>query len=179
MVLTNMVNGPMYIFILAAVSRGRLDTLYALQQEAGLQPGGVMPVIRRLEEEGLLTRLEEGKRRRRMMKLTEKGEEFLGTEWTTGLDVKREVESILRNATVALLMGDPGLARAFLEDAARVRELRVGHSKPTVSTAEAAPIEFLAEMREVSESRRRTMEAALLREFATLLEEAEKNRNEE
>jgi len=169
----------METFILAAVSRGRLDTLYALQQEAGLQPGGVMPVIRRLEEDGLLTRLDEGKRRRRIMKLTVKGEEFLGSEWMTGLDARRELESILRDATVALLMGDLGFARCCLQEAARVREIKTGHSEPTVGSPEAAPIEFLAEMREVFESRRRTMEAGLLREFAKFLEEAEKKRNEE
>src|SRR3954454_23727883 len=114
MVLTNLVNGPMEMFILAAVSRGGLDTLYALQQEAGLQPGGIAPVIRRLEQEGLLTRLEGGKRRRRAMKVTEKGEEFLGSQWGNLIDDRRELESILRSATVALLMDGSGIACRFI-----------------------------------------------------------------
>ena len=96
----------------------------------------------------------------------------------TGLDVARELESVLRSATVALLMGDSGIARSFLESAASERELRTGQSTLTVNSPQAAPIEFLAEMRKNFESRRRSMEAALPHEFAEFLEEADQKRNE-
>src|SRR5580658_107937 len=45
---------------------------------------------------------EGGKRGRRIMTLTEAGEKALGDEWTNSLDPRREMESVLRSATVAL-----------------------------------------------------------------------------
>ncbi len=163
-------NGTMEIFILAAVSRGRLDTLYAMQQATGLQPGGLLPVIERLNKSGLLTRSEEAKRRRRTMKLTEIGEKFLQDEWKNSLDSNREVETILRGATVALFMGDIGTAFGFLLGSGIERDPRHGHPELSISSPVASPIEFLAEMRAVYEGRRRTMEAAVLEEFGEFLQ---------
>ncbi len=47
---------------MAAISRGGLNTLYALQQAAGLQPGSLTHVIRALIEAGFLVRSEGAKR---------------------------------------------------------------------------------------------------------------------
>ena len=55
-------------------------------------------------------------RGRRTMALTETGERFLAQEWRKGLDAGREIESVLRSATVALLMGDIGEASRFLSE---------------------------------------------------------------
>ena len=63
MVATNTLNdafGVMDTFTLAAISRGGLNTLYALQQAVGLQPGGLLPVIRRLQAHGLVARSDRG-----------------------------------------------------------------------------------------------------------------------
>jgi len=104
----------MPLFLLTLVSRGGLNTLYALQHQAGLQPGGVQPVLRQLERDGLLLRSEEGKRRRRAMVVTDKGEETLAAHWRTCLGFYIDVESVLRAATTSLLMGDQKAAYHYL-----------------------------------------------------------------
>jgi DNA-binding PadR family transcriptional regulator len=169
---------PMEVFLMAAISRGGLATLYALQQEAGLQPGNINPLLRDLEEAGLLERSEVPSRgrRRRTMALTEAGEKFLAERWTNCLDPNREIESILRSVTVALLMNDARTAFNFLRDSASERERHRGPKELGPASLERNPIDFHAEMRAVYASRRRAMEAAVLTEFArNLLKPAEIN----
>src|ERR1039458_5868436 len=89
-------NGPMEMFLMAAISRGCLNTLYALQKSVGLQPGNLAPVIKRLQECGFLTRSEAAKRRRKVMELTESGKAFLEGHWTECLSFSRDFESNLR-----------------------------------------------------------------------------------
>ncbi len=84
---------------MAAIARGGLRTLYALQQEAGRQPGSVKGVLGHLEAQGLLSRSVGTKRGRRDMTVTEAGEECLRNEWHQCLDPTREIESVLRSAT--------------------------------------------------------------------------------
>jgi DNA-binding PadR family transcriptional regulator len=108
----------MPLFLLALISKGGLRTLYDLQQQAALQPGGVQPVLRQLENEGFLTRSEEGKRRRRVMSVTEEGERLLAEQWPACMVFHSDVESVLRAATVALLMEQPHYARGYLLDSA-------------------------------------------------------------
>src|SRR5664279_2515283 len=94
----------MPIFLLTMISKGGLRTLYDLQQQAGLQPGGINPIVRQLENGGLLERSEEGKRRRRTMVVSTEGEKVLAADWLGCLVFHRDVESVLRAATTALLM---------------------------------------------------------------------------
>ena len=101
-------------FVLAMISRGGLHSLYELQQGVGLQPGGIQPVLKRLEQEGFLERSEQQKRRRRLMTVTELGEQFLNAAWPDCLDDYPDVESILRAATVGILMGDWQRAYRYL-----------------------------------------------------------------
>jgi DNA-binding PadR family transcriptional regulator len=104
----------MPFFLLALVSKGRLETLYGLQQHAALQPGGVQPVLRQLEDKGLLKRSEEGKRRRRVMSVTEEGKKMLAEHWQSCLVFHSDIESVLRAATVAMLMEQPHFAHGYL-----------------------------------------------------------------
>ena len=108
----------MPIFLLALVSKAGLRTLYDLQQQAGLQPGGIIPILRQLENGGLLKRSEEGKRRRRILAVTTEGERVLATDWPGCVVFHRDVESVLRASTIALLMGQSHLARNYLIDVA-------------------------------------------------------------
>jgi DNA-binding MarR family transcriptional regulator len=162
-------NTPMEMFLLAAISRGGLNTLYALQGAAGLQPGSLAPVIRNLVEAGFLVRSESGKRGRRVMALTDSGERLLAEEWKNGLDTNREIESILRSATVALLMSDIGTAIGFLFASASERRPHLSPRELGEIPLGMAPSRFLAEWRAVYENRRREMEAAVLQEFGTNL----------
>jgi DNA-binding MarR family transcriptional regulator len=162
-------NGPMQIFLMAAISRGGLNTLYALQQAAGLQPGSLAHVIKALMEAGMLERSEGAKRGRREMALTAAGERFLVEEWRKGLVANREMESVLRSATVALLMDDIVTAFRFLHESALERERRQGPTKLGEASSGKAPVDFHSEMRAVYETRRREMERDVLREFADKL----------
>src|SRR5664279_5158926 len=93
----------MPFFLLSLISRGGLHTLYDFQQQAGLQPGGVQPILRQLENGGLVKRSQEGKRRRRVIATTEEGETVLAAGWPSCLVFHLDIESDLRAATIALL----------------------------------------------------------------------------
>jgi len=160
----------MALFIMACIGHGGLNTLYAFQQKTGLQPGSIRPVINELEKTGLLERSEGEKRGRRTMALTKDGETFVAAEWRKGLDAKREVESILRSATIALLMDDIGTALNFLYQSAVERERPWGPNEFGEPSLERGPIEFHTSSRAVYAIRRRSMEAFVLREIAQNLE---------
>jgi DNA-binding MarR family transcriptional regulator len=167
---------PMKMFLLAAVSRAGLNTLYALQRAMGLQPGSLAPVIRSLEGEGLLVRSEGAKRGRRTMSLTDAGERFLAVEWKNSLDSRREMETVLRSATVALLMGEPEGAFQFLMQSAEVRFRPMGVVQLNQTSPRGTPIELHAAMREVYDGRRREMEADVLKKSAEYLMEVARKR---
>lgn len=169
--------GPMTLFLMAVIGRGGLNTLYALQRKAELQPGSIRQVLEHLVKAGLLNRSEVEQRghRRRTMELTEAGEALLEGEWKNNLDAKREMESVLRGATVALLMNDIGEAMNFLHRSAFERVRRQGPRELGPISPETTPMDLHAAMREVYESRRREMEADVLRKFAdNLMEVANK-----
>lgn len=149
---------------MAAIARGGLTTLYAFQRNAGLEPGSIKKVIAALEMAGLLKRsnVATSGRRRRTMALTEEGNRFLVEQWKNSMDVKREMESILRSATVALLMEDIGEAIMFLVQAATERLKSPGNQVFGAASPESTPIDLHAAMRNVYDGRRRAMEADVL-----------------
>jgi DNA-binding MarR family transcriptional regulator len=156
----------MEVFLMAAISRGGLTTFYSLQQYAGLQPGSIKQVIKQLEETGLLERSAGAKRGRRNMALTGLGHDLLAVEWRNCLDPQREMESVLRSATVALLMGEIGVAINYLLRSVSEREKRQGPPELRAATPDRTPIDLHAEVRTLYENRRRAMEADALRQFA-------------
>lgn len=160
----------MEIFLLAAVSGLGLNTLYSLKQAAGLEPGSISTALTRLEKLGLLRRSGGEKRGRRVMTLTEEGGRFVTAHWTKCLDPRREVESILRSAAVALAMGDTSIARHFLLEAASDRARLRALNPVNGISVQGGPIEFQARARAVYEFRRRGMEEDFLKELGMGLE---------
>lgn len=155
--------------MLAVVSRGGLHTLYELQHDVGLQPGGIQPTLRRLEDDGLLTRSEEGKRRRRVMKVSEKGERLLQSDWQDCLRDYPDVESILRVATVTVLMKDFELAHHYLMGVADEHERKIGLQAPVAIAEQVKPLELYSCMRTLTDTRVRQAVAATLRGIASEL----------
>lgn len=168
----------MEFFLLAVIFRGGLQTLYALHRAAGLQPGSVLQVIKRLEAQHLLVRSTGGKRRRRMMSLTQAGESFLEKEWRNCLDPHREMESVLRSATVALLMDDPGAGLEFLARCAVERERRplLQEAGSGLFSPKSTAIELHGAMRAVYERRRWATEVQVFQHLREYLIEVFKGR---
>lgn len=163
-------HSAMEFFVLALVSRGGLRSLYELQHGAGLQPGGIRPVLDRLEEDGLLERSKQERRRRRAMSVTTRGERLLEAFWRDCMREYPDVESIFRAATVAILMESPQSAFDYLAGVAGGFEDNV----PSVEVSrdkKRAPIEWYTLMRSFWEVRRRKCVAGALREVAAELEE--------
>ena len=151
---------------MAAISRGGPTTLYAFQRSAGLEPGSINHIIKGLEKGGFLTRSEGAERGRRTMALTEAGERFLAQEWRKGLDAGREIESVLRSATVALLMGDIGEASRFLSESITKRTPLQGYQELETISPQGTPINFHNAMRTFYLNQRRTMEIGVLERIA-------------
>jgi DNA-binding MarR family transcriptional regulator len=160
----------MHLFVLALVSRAGLNTLYALQHQAGLQPGGVQPVLRQLEREGLLQRSEEGKRRRRVMVVTDKGQATVAAHWHGSLDLYWDVESVLRAATVALLMDDPRLASGYLLNMAYEYDRKSSSARPGDPDDRASLVEWYGYMRAQWETARLQSAAQALRMIANTID---------
>jgi len=160
---------------MAAISRGGLSTLYALQKSVKLQPGNLAPVIKRLQECGFLTRSEAAKRQRKVMKLTEPGETFLKEYWNQSLEFDRDFESSIRGVALALFMSDLEIAQDYSGRLASRREWEAAQTAPRMDAEGASPVEFYATMRAVHENRRVAMEAAVFKEIEKSMEEVVKN----
>jgi DNA-binding PadR family transcriptional regulator/predicted small metal-binding protein len=169
-VVTTTSNGRnvMDFFLLGLVSRCSLNTVYRLQQEAGLQPGGIQPTLRRLEEEGLLCRSEEAKRRRRLMKVTDKGARLLEQHWKDCIQDSPDIESILRCATVAILMGDFQYAYQYLVGVADEHERNYDRATHIASfrSRHFSPLDCYAFMRMQWQVAKRHSAAEVLRQIA-------------
>ena len=155
----------MAFFVLAVISRGGLCSLYELQRGVALEPGGIRPLLVRLEQEGLLQRSEPGHRRRKRMTVTQQGEQLLKEEWEGCLQDYPDSESILRAATVALLMGRSDIARDYLMGIADTHQANV----PTVPCGPGtdwSPVDWYTSMRLTWERRRHESAAEVFREIA-------------
>lgn len=114
--------GAMEFFLLALIDKGGLKSIYALQKQAALQPGGIRPALVKLETTGFLGRRDEGSRKRRELFVTAEGAQFLADHWYHALQSYIDLESVLRATTVSLLMGDVDTARRYLADVCARRE---------------------------------------------------------
>lgn len=112
-------------------------------------------MLKKLEQAGFLARSEQQRRRRRLMTVTEKGEYFLDASWHECQDDYGDVESVLRAATVGILMGDVQ------------RRCRRRKTCP--------PWEWYQSVRWHWESSRRTSAASVFREIAKELEETKRS----
>ena len=162
---------PMAVFLLAVISRGGLDSLYALRQEAGLQPGNLLPLIRPLIADGMLTRSEQGRRRRKTIAITESGERFLVENWKRGLDIHRDMETVLRSATVALLMDDVREAIRCLQAFSSEREARSRAQALYSLSPITGAIPLHAAMKAVYQQRRDSLDADVSNDFIQFVAE--------
>jgi DNA-binding MarR family transcriptional regulator len=156
---------PMEVFLLAAIARGGLDSIYALQREVDLQPGNVLPLIKALIGDGMLTRTEQGRRRRKAIAITEMGEKFLVENWKRGLDSHRDIETVFRSATVALLMGDVGEAVTCLLSYSSEREVRSSAQSSSSISSSSGVIHLHSAMKSIYRQRRNRLEAKVSGEF--------------
>jgi DNA-binding MarR family transcriptional regulator len=157
----------MDLFVLALIAHGGLRSLYELQRGVGLQPGGVQPVLRRLEHQGLLKRSEQQTRRRRLMTVTIKGERVLADEWRSCFEHGHaDVESVLRSTAIAVLMQERQCAHDFLLSASD--HFGQGVVKPAIPGKRSA-IELYTFMRQVWERAKRQAAADSMREIARAL----------
>lgn len=163
----------MEIFILALIDKAGLTSLYAFQQQAGLQPGGIRSTLERLEERGLIERAESSARRRRDFSLTVEGLRFLEFSWQQILHDQLDTEAALRAACVALLMGPVREAIAFLEylsttrrSAARDRNLEAEQLGKTQKN----PLTTYAWMRALTDAQRRSAESEAFSQLSQQLE---------
>lgn len=163
-------SSAMDFFVLAMVSRGGLHCLYDLQQEVGLQPGGIQPVLKKLEQEGFLERSEQQKRRKRLMTVTKKGEHFLKEEWRDCQDDYGDVESVLRAATVGILMGDMARTCRYLLEMAKQHDKGVPIAMEMPKGEDLSAVEWYQHVRWQWESSRRKSAAGVFREIAKELE---------
>lgn len=162
------------MFVLASISRGGLHSLYELQRGVGLQPGGIQPVLRRLERDGLVKRAPQERRRRRLITVTAEGERVLNAEWHHALRDYPDPESVLRAATIATLMGDREAAKGYLRGIASVYEQ--GVPSPPSGGSDQKPqsrVELYAFMRLAWEAARRRCCAEVFRQIARKMEELE------
>lgn len=111
----------MEIFILALIDKADLTSLYAFQQQAGLQPGGIRSTLERLEQRSLIERAESSARQRRDYSLTLEGSRFLNASWQQSLGDQLDTEAALRAACVALLMGASDQAITYLKHLSTAR----------------------------------------------------------
>ena len=157
--------GAMEFFILAAIDPGGANSLYTLNQRAGLQSGSIRPTLSRLERRGLLSRAAAGPRRRREFQLTAAGKQFIQTTWRTVLLDHADIESILRSVCVADLMGEPSAANDYLKSMAdeRQRELESRPPEWPAYSQDINPLSTYKFMRSTSEGQRLNAEAFALR----------------
>jgi DNA-binding MarR family transcriptional regulator len=167
--------GAMDFFVLAMVSRGGLHSLYDLQQKVGLQPGGIHPVLKKLEQAGFLGRSKQERRRRRLMTVTQEGEHFLNEAWHECQDDYGDVESVLRAATVGILMGDVPRTCRYLLEIAKQHDKAVPGAQEMPKKKGLSDVEWYQHVRWHWESSRRKSAASVFREIAKELEETKRS----
>jgi len=131
-------------------------------------------VLKRLEQEGFLERSEQQKRRRRLMTVTSLGEQFLNAAWPDCLDDYADVESVLRAATVGILMGDWERAYRYLLFIAKQHDNNVP-VEPADERQTWSPVDWYEFMRQFWEITRRKSAADAFREIAKELEETKRS----
>jgi DNA-binding PadR family transcriptional regulator len=153
----------MEFFVLASIERAQANTLYAMHQRAGLQSGGVRPALKTLQQDGLLLRAKTGQRRRREFRLTESGRSFLAQNWPSCLHHHVDIESVLRSAAVAELMGDVSASTQLLDRTAYLRHQAAAEREiPEVLDTTSDPLSNYRFMRALCERQRLEAEANAL-----------------
>jgi hypothetical protein len=166
--------GSMEFFILALIGRIGLGSLYALKQEVGLEPGGIRSALKHLVAGNLITRADEGKRRRRDMALTQDGINVLANSWRDCLPMEVDAESVLRVAFVAWVMDGPLAAASYLRrigesllESAQEMEYESKH----LERSQKGPTSSYAWMRVSLDAHRRQAESEAFSSMSRFIEE--------
>lgn len=103
------------LFLLALVRSG-LATPYDLMTKAGLSVGSTAPVLRRLEDDGLLKAAKTGSRNSRRFSITTAGEEALDSQWDSLLAKQpTDFDAITRTLFIAWSLGRRDTVAKFIE----------------------------------------------------------------
>jgi len=154
--------GAMEYFILTLIGRLGLTSLYSFKEEAGLEPGSIRPALNRLEEKGLITRMEPGQRRRRNLALTSAGHGVLDSSWMSCVHDHVDAESVMRSTFVAWSQGGPSVAADYLRQIGESRRDKAEQKMNEATYLERSqtrPLSSYAWMRISQEAHRRKAES--------------------
>jgi DNA-binding MarR family transcriptional regulator len=166
--------GAMEFFILALVGRIGLKSLYELRQQASLEPGAIISAMKMLENNGLVSRADPGKRRRRDLSLTAAGSALLERSWQACLREYPDADAVLRAAVVAWVMGSPAAAAFYLRDIGRSRRekvQRVKYEEEHLKSSQTGPLSSYGWMRISHEVHRRSAESDAFLSMSGFIEE--------
>ena len=107
------------------------------------------------------------------MTVTPKGEQFLDHGWQSCLHYHSDVESVLRAATVAMLMGNRRMAVAYLHGTAQEYEHGSNELTCDMPRKKSSPADWYEFMHDSWEKARRQSAARVFREIAEKLEHEE------
>jgi len=164
----------MEFFILVLIARLELRSTYALRQEAGLEPGGIRSALKHLLDGNLITRADEGKRRRRDMTLTPVGFDVLAVSWRNCLRVEVDSESVLRAAFVAWIMDSARAAASYLHEVGEARREmaeKMSWESEHLKRSQKGPASGYSWMRASLEAHRRKAESEAFLSMSRSIEE--------
>jgi DNA-binding MarR family transcriptional regulator len=168
----------MELFLLGVVTHGKLRSMYELQRVVGLEPGGIQPALRRLEERGLVVRSKQERRRRRLIEVTDQGRQVLEQHWRDSLQIYADIESILRAAGIAVLMGVPGDASSYLNFMANEYDQKLPSEQTRLAISQSAsPLQWYGFSRALWQTRRHQSAAGAFRDIANGLAILQPNPN--
>lgn len=158
------------IFILALLREG-IATPYGLMASAKVSPGASLPALTRLEAAGCVRKGEEGPRNRVEYVATPKGERLLEASWRELLeappDADRDLDSVLRISSLALLMGETkSRVVRYLTTAAASRLARAADEKAVSLPQTKTDLNTILWMRTAAKAGRMRQEAAVLKKLA-------------
>jgi DNA-binding PadR family transcriptional regulator len=159
------------LYILAMVDRG-VGTPYALMTKGALSQGATIPALARLESEGYVKKGDEQARRRNDYVLTRSGRVHLDRSWLSLIKPEPvgEIETILRIASLAQLMGQPSnKVKMYLRRAAESRKNLLASGNTTPGTVKSDGLALYSTMKIVVDSKRLLSEIAALRAIAASL----------
>jgi DNA-binding PadR family transcriptional regulator len=127
---------PLDLFVLALVAQGN-NTVYALQEKAGISQGSAIPTLRWLEQEGLVKKAKSGSRGKQEFRVTSTGEARLRgmsefEQYQTGLDLLAILRLIALSAKhEKLTPPDSLIGRALRDRRQSLRRITRAHLSRT------------------------------------------------
>jgi DNA-binding PadR family transcriptional regulator len=159
------------LFIMAMIERG-VNTPYTLMTIGSLSQGATVPALARLESDGYVKRGDEKARGRNDYALTRTGRVRLDRSWRSliELDPVGEIETILRIASLACLMGLPSnKVKMYLRRAAENRKSSASQRSSSSGSVKSGDTALYSKAKQIADSKRLLSEVAALRSVAASL----------